>query len=91
MPVLNLPSPIENGWQLENGVLVPEYTVLGDVPERVIELVSCRCRKGCKTNLCACRKVKLVCTDACGCDDNDDCENKEEIYLTDDDDSDDSN
>ena len=34
MPVLNLPSPIENGWQLENGVLVPEYTVLGDVPER---------------------------------------------------------
>jgi len=86
--MFNLPSPIENGWQMENGNLITEYTVLGDVPERIIELVSCRCQKGCKKKFVCVQKVKLVCTDACGCDDNDQCENKD-IDFSDDEENDD--
>ena len=67
--------------------LEPEFIVLGGVPENVLELVSCRCQKGSKTNACACRKSKLACSNACSCDVNDSCENTEH-FIDDDDDSD---
>ena len=49
--------------------------VLSPVPESVLELVQCKCKKGCKTNSCSCRKSKLVCCDACFCKIDDECEN----------------
>ena len=75
-PVLSLPEPVGNGW-IENdaGFLSPEYMALSPVPESVLELVQCKCKKGCKTNSCSCRKSKLVCCDACFCKIDDECEN----------------
>ena len=44
----------------------PEYTILRENPNKILELVSCRWQKVCKTNICACWKAwRLVCTDAC--------------------------
>ena len=37
------------------------------VPESSIELVCCKCKKGCKTGTCSCRKSNLECTDVCLC------------------------
>ena len=39
----------------------------------VIELVSCTCKKGCKTGRCSCKAEGLSRTDLCGCFEN--CEN----------------
>ena len=74
-PMLALESPIGNGWNQENETLVPEYMLFGPVPESIIELVSCKCTKGCKQNTCSCRKAKLSCCDACSCNE---CENQDE-------------
>ena len=74
-PVLALESPIGNGWKEEKETLVPEYMLFDPVPESIIELVSCKCTKGCKQNSCLCRKAKLSCCDACSCND---CENQDE-------------
>ena len=40
------------------------------VPNSVVELIRCSCKKGCKNNLCCCRKANLSCTDACLCNDS---------------------
>ena len=36
-------------------------------PDSLIECVSCKCKTGCKTLRCSCRKSSLSCTDVCGC------------------------
>lgn len=45
-------------------------------------------KKDAKKKFVCVQKVKLVCTDACGCDDNDQCENKD-IDFSDDEENDD--
>ena len=89
-PELNLPSPDGNGWYVNNGVLSPEYMVKPPVPESTIELVCCKCKKGCKTGACSCRKSNLSCTDVCQCHeiDEDQCHNMQVIRTDDDSDED---
>jgi hypothetical protein len=79
-PILSLPQPVGNGWIESDGLLSPEYMVLNSVPESVLELVQCKCGKGCKSNSCSCRKSKLVCCDACSCSIQEDCENTD-MYI----------
>ena len=64
MRILDVSSPVGNCWVITDGDLKSEYTSLGGVPDDILEKVSCRCQKGCKTNFGACRKAYLVCTDA---------------------------
>ena len=70
--LLDLPSPIDNGWILKDGKLEQHLMPQVPVPRKVAEFVLCRCKKNCKTNNCFCRKSNLVCTEACFCDN---CEN----------------
>ena len=58
--ILSLPQPVGNGWIESDGLLSPEYMVLNSFPEGVLELVQCKCGKGCKTNSCLHWKSKLV-------------------------------
>ena len=60
---------------ITDGDLQPECNILRGVPNDILELLSCRCQKCCKTNVCACRKVYLVCTDACMSGQGEDCKN----------------
>ena len=46
--VLDLPSPVGNGWVITDGDLRPEYTILGGVSSNTLELVSCWSQKGYK-------------------------------------------
>ena len=75
VPVLNLPTPIENGWQIVDGKFCEEHMLQSSVPEAIVELTRCKCTKGCKTKSCSCKRANLVCTDSCSCNINDDCEN----------------
>ena len=64
----------------KDGVIAVSYLTKTNlqkaVPEAVVELVRCKSRKECKTNLCSCRKVGLSRTDACVCNEAQDCENR---------------
>ena len=75
VPVLNLPSLIENGWHIVDGKFCEELIFHSSVPDSIVELTRCKCKKGCKTNSCSCKRANLVCTDSCSCNNNDDCEN----------------
>ena len=74
VPLQNLPSPENYGWDKENACLVPIMTDSLPAPLALIELNLCGC-KTCSTNRCQCRKNGFTCTDMCKCTD---CENTEE-------------
>ena len=58
---------VMNVWVKSREILGQEKTVWNAVPKAIVELVCCKCQKGCKTNACGCKKVGLTCTDACIC------------------------
>ena len=62
-----LPKPEETGWRIQDDVLVPVLMTLDPIPKACIEMVSCRCKTGCSTLRCRCRKSTVVCTELCGC------------------------
>ena len=70
--LLDLPSPIDNGWMLKDGKLEQHLMSHVPAPRKVAEFVLCRCKKKCKANNCFYRKSNLICTEACFCDN---CEN----------------
>ena len=60
--------------------------VQGSVLDAVVELVNCKCNKGCKTNVCSCRMTGLVFADACVCSKGQYCKNhKQYDYKSSDD------
>ena len=65
--VLNLPSPVENsGWKCdENGLLCLKLIGRNSVPNKIIGLVTCKCKSECSTNRCVCFKASLKCTGPC--------------------------
>ena len=88
-PLLRLPSPIENGWKLVDGAIQQERMLNLSVPNVIVELTRCNCKKGCKTQACSCRRENLNCTDSCRCNDADESENVHSFELSSDEDSDD--
>ena len=38
VPVLNLPSPIGNGWQMEDGKICEDLILNSSVPHAIVEL-----------------------------------------------------
>ena len=78
-PILLLPSPVGNGWlEVADGFPQPKYMVFDSAPSSVCELISCKCKKGCKTNACSCKKANLNC---CGALLYQDCSNNESDEL----------
>lgn len=62
-------------------MLLPIYSNVSLIPEEIVKIISCNCKKGCKTATCGCRKHGLHCTTLCsGCHGNS-CENIERISL----------
>ena len=55
------------GWNLVNGQLKPVQMTPPPIPEACREIVSCGCTKGCLSQRCKCRKINLLCTEACKC------------------------
>ena len=74
-PLLSLPGPNGNGWIRTEHGLEHDKMLREAVPDAIIELIRCTCKKGCKTNVCCCRKANLTCTDACLCQDGEECQN----------------
>ena len=87
IPTLNLPSPIEcKSWKHNDDWNLVQNLVTNDpAPQKLIELVICRCKSGCSKNTCSCRKNGFCCTDACNCIS---CENENDLTDYDDDETD---
>ena len=59
-------NPLEYGWENQAGNLLPIGSASPSAPERLIKLIFCDCRAGCKvTSACRCRKANLVCNPMC--------------------------
>ena len=81
VPVLNLPSPIENGLQMEGLKFCEEFMLNSSAPDAIIEFTRYKCKKGSKTNSSSCKRADLMCTDFYSCNINDDCENTSHYKL----------
>ena len=75
VPMLNLPSPIGNGWSQdeENNICLTKM-LNPPAPEGFTELTICWCKTTCGTNRCSCKRNGLLCY----CEM---CENNVEEYL----------
>ena len=65
---VNVPSPVGNGWTIKNDdELEITWMTRLPAPQSLIECVECKCKTGCLTMRCSCRKAELKCTDLCSC------------------------
>ena len=62
-----IPNPEGMGWKMEEGTLKPMLMLLSPVPESCKEVQACKCKTGCKTLRCRCKKANLNCTRDCTC------------------------
>ena len=65
---------------MEEGRLVALMTDQLPAPEFTLELAQCKCKKTkCSDKRCACFKLNLKCSEACGCSDS---ENEDTAFET---------
>ena len=64
---VDIPSPAGNGWTLTNDELEIVWMTRPPAPQSLLECVECKCKTGCTTMRCSCRKADLKCTDLCSC------------------------
>ena len=58
-------QPIDFGWHLVDGKMEPVKTSLPVAPEKLLNIIRCRCKTNCDTKRCTCRKHGLLCSLAC--------------------------
>jgi hypothetical protein len=56
-------DPKEWGWQMEKEILVPKRMSLPAAPDALLSIIRCKCKSGCDTKRCSCRKkwTRLLC------------------------------
>ena len=66
--VMCAPTPVGNGWHVEDGELTVTWMTRNPAPDSVLQVVHCGCKLGkCETGRCSCLSAKLSCTDLCLC------------------------
>ena len=61
-------DPQGNCWKKINGTLEIEWTSQPSGPEKILDFITCKCKKtSCKNNVCNCRKSKSPCSGLCKC------------------------
>lgn len=69
------PSPIGNGWEYDNCVMVPKLTSQPYAPQAIFQFVACGCIAGKCLRNCKCARQSLPCTEVCACMAGTNCEN----------------
>ena len=61
-----VPSPVEHGWaKNDDGQLTVEWMRGSPALDAVLQLLSCKCSRGCKLPECQCMSNGLKCTNMC--------------------------
>lgn len=58
-------NPVNWGWKVSSGKLLPVMTDLHPAPQKFLEVIHCGCTAGCTTQRCSCRKHGMSCSTAC--------------------------
>lgn len=58
-------DPLQWGWHLSDGQLLPTMTDLQVAPDDLLKIVRCKCKTTCATMMCSCRKLGHTCFSAC--------------------------
>ena len=58
-------DPCEWGWAMVNNVYEPVALSIECAPDQLLKFVRCKCKSGCSSNLCSCRKHGLCCVPSC--------------------------
>ena len=58
-------DPCEWGWKKPNNIFEPIQTLLECAPMNLLKFVRCKCKTGCSSNLCSCKKHGLPCVPSC--------------------------
>ena len=64
---IDIPSSTGHGWEKKDNQLSVVWMENHPVPESVLRLITCTCRKWNCTNSCQCRVLSVECTDVCKC------------------------
>ena len=59
-------NPVNWGWSLASGLLVPKEVDLPSAPPALLSVVRCNCKADCTSARCSCKKYGLECSLACG-------------------------
>lgn len=66
------------GWEIKDGIPVPEVAKGPTGPKELIDVISCNCKaagKACSTHNCSCHHERLSCTVYCKCESGVNCYN----------------
>lgn len=82
----NLPSPCNYGWIINSqSEFVPKYGKYLCIPDDLLELTSCSCKKGRCRPPCKCTQNQLTCSEVCLCggveENCDNIQNQEELLI----------
>lgn len=61
----DLLNPVDYGWKKSENGLMPITTKEKLIPDNLISILKCSCRKGCKSNKCSCRSNDKKCSALC--------------------------
>lgn len=76
------------GWSLTTRGVLPIPTTKNAAPDNILQIVSCKCSKGCSTGACSCKKAGLRCSAMCKYCTGHSCENAPATDLNEEDSSD---
>ena len=76
--------PTQWGWKVTSKGLEPITTDKDPAPQELLNIVSCKCLKGCATTTCSCRKAGLKCSVICASCKGLSCSNSDIIIHDDD-------
>eukprot|EP00794_Sanderia_malayensis_P001903 gene1903-2161_t len=62
-----LPDPTFWGWKKIEGKFSPRWTTIEEVSKVLRELKHYKCKKGCSSGRCLCKRADLPCTELCRC------------------------
>lgn len=71
------------GWSLTRRGVVPIRTTRNAAPDNILNIVFCKCKKGCSNAACSCKKAGLRCSTLCKNCSGHACENSPEPDLQD--------
>ena len=57
--------PTEWGWKLSNNRLIPVKCDFKAAPDKLLNMVRCKCKQNCDSKRCTCRKNGLECSPGC--------------------------
>ena len=58
-------DPCDFGWSVIQGIYTPTKSSVTCAPEDLLKLIRCKCKGGCRSAICSCKKHGLMCAVSC--------------------------